>query len=100
MDFFRIDGRCGPNILRLDFLFHIYIVNIANCILIKKKAIVLFRARGQRHVRSFFHYKSKNYSTSRSAHLCESCFRELSKLYIKHVINYNIIPEQVDKNAH
>ena len=36
MDFFRIDGRSGPNILRLDFLFHIYIVNIANCILIKK----------------------------------------------------------------
>ena len=36
MDFFRIDGRTGPNILRLDFIFHIYIVNIANCILIKK----------------------------------------------------------------
>ena len=33
MNFFRIDGRSGPNILRLDFLFHIYIVN---CILIKK----------------------------------------------------------------
>ena len=39
MDFFRIDGRSGPNILRLDFLFHIYIVNIANCILIKRKRI-------------------------------------------------------------
>ena len=37
MDFFWIDGRNGPNILRLDFLFHIYIVDIANCILIKKK---------------------------------------------------------------
>ena len=36
MDFFRIDGRSGPNILRLDFLLNIYIVNIANCILIKK----------------------------------------------------------------
>ena len=39
MDFFKIRGRSGPNnnILRLDFLFHICIVNIANCILIKKK---------------------------------------------------------------
>ena len=41
MDFFRIDGRCGPNILRLDFLFHIYIVDIANCILIKKNSFLL-----------------------------------------------------------
>ena len=44
MDFFRIDGRSGPNILRLDFLFHIYIVNIANCILIKKNIAYIMRS--------------------------------------------------------
>ena len=75
MDFFRIDGRCGPNILRLDFLFHIYIVNIANCILIKKITNDTCRKHGPEQRKFFMRLPFLGDPSNRLLASINACFK-------------------------